>query len=146
MLKRYSFWLWVVIVFQLLNAVAHSLSFVITPVPANETERQLLDLMNNYRMDLGAGFHRSMQQLFTALSACYPLLFLLGAFNNIYVLKKRVSPSFLKGFLAIQMIIFGIFFGLTVVLAFLPPIVMSGLVFVFLAVAFFLTPKEGFQD
>jgi hypothetical protein len=143
LLKRYSFWLWVAIVFQLLNAVAHSLSFVITPVPANETERQLLDLMHNYQMDMGAGFHRSMQQLFTALSACFPLLYLLGALNNIYVLKKRVNPGLLKGFLAIQVIIFGIAFGLIVVFAFLPPIVVSGLVFVFLAVAFFLTPKEA---
>jgi hypothetical protein len=143
MLKRYSFWLWVAIVFQLLNAVAHSLSFVITPVPNNETERQLLNLMSNYRMDMGAGFHRSMHQLFTALSACFPLLFLLGALNNIYVLRKKVDVGFLKGFLAIQVIIFGICFGLMAVLTFLPPIVMCGLVFIFLAVAFFLTTKEG---
>ena len=143
MLKRYSFWLWVAIVFQLLNALAHSLSFIITPVPNNETERQLLDLMSNYHMDMGAGFHRSMHQLFTALSACFPLLFLLGALNNIYVWKKRVDVGFLKGFLAIQVIIFGMCFGLMVVLTFLPPIVMSGLVFIFLAVAFFLTPREA---
>jgi hypothetical protein len=131
MLKRYSFWLWVAIVFQLLNALAHSLSFIITPVPNNETERQLLDLMSNYHMDMGAGFHRSMHQLFTALSACFPLLFLLGALNNIYVWKKRVDVGFLKGFLAIQVIIFGMCFGLMVILTFLPPIVMSGMVFIF---------------
>ena len=142
MLKRYSFWLWSAIVFQLLNAAVHSLSFIITPVPNNETERQLLNLMSNYQMDMGGGFHRSMHQLFTALSACFPLLFLLAALNNIYVLKKGVNPSFLKGFLAIEVIIFGICFGLMAVLTFLPPIVMSGLVFVFLSVAFFLTPKE----
>lgn len=143
MLKRYSFWLWVAIVFQLLNAAAHSLSFIITQVPNNETERQLLDLMSTYQLDMGAGFHRTTHQLFTALSACFPLLFLLGALNNIYVLKKKVDPSFLKGLLAIQVIIFGICFGLTVVLTFLPPIVMSGLVFIFLAVAFFLTTREA---
>ena len=143
MLKRFSFWLWVAIAFQLLNALAHSLSFIITPVPANETERQLLDLMSNYRMDMGAGFSRSMHQLFTALSACFPLLFLLGASNNIYVLKRRLDPSVIKGLLAIQLIIFGICFGLMVVLTFLPPIVMSGLVFVSLAAAFFLTPREN---
>jgi len=142
MLKRYTFWLWVVIVFQLLSATAHSLSFIVTPVPANETERQLLDLMANYRQDMGAGFHRSMLQLFTALSACFPLLFLLGALNNIYVLKKRVDVGLVRGFLAIQLVVFGICFGLMVVLTFLPPIVLSGLVFVFLAVTFFVIPRQ----
>jgi hypothetical protein len=80
-------------------------------------------------MDMGAGFHRSMHQLFTALSACFPLLFLLGALNNIYVWKKRVDVGLLKGFLAIQVIIFGMCFGLMVVMTFLPPIVMSGFVY-----------------
>jgi hypothetical protein len=36
MLKRYTFWLWVAVVFQLLTAAAHSLSFVVTPVPNTE--------------------------------------------------------------------------------------------------------------
>ena len=143
MLKRYSFWLWIAIAFQILTALIHSLSFIVTPMPANETERQLLELMSNYRMDMGGGFHRSMQQLFNALSSCFCLLFLLGGLNNIYVLKKRVDSGVIKGLLAIQLIVFGICFGLMVILAFLPPIVLSGLVFVLLAVAFFLTPREN---
>jgi hypothetical protein len=43
--------------------------------------------------------------------------------------------------LAIQVIVFGIAFGVIVVFAFLPPITLSGLVFLSLSVAFFLTPK-----
>src|SRR5262245_13323033 len=143
MLKRFTFWLWLAIVFQLLNALGHSLSFLISPVPANETERQLIELMNNYRMDMGAGIHRSMQQLFTALSACFPLLFLLGGLNNIYCLKKKVDTGLLLGFLAIQIIVFGICFGVMAVFTFMPPIVLSGLVFFALAAAFFLTPGEA---
>ena len=141
MLKRYSFWLWVVVALQILTAAAHSLSFIVTPVAANPTERQLLDLMANYQSDMGAGIHRSMSQLFTALSACFPLLYLLGALNNFYLLKKLVEPGLVKGFLAIQLVVFGITFGLMAALTFLPPIVATGLVFTFLAVAFFMTPK-----
>jgi len=142
MFRRYRFWLWLAVVFQLLNVLVHSSSFFIAPVPDNETERQLIELMGNYRMDMGAGFHRSMQQLVTALSACFPLLFLLGGLNNIYCLKKRVDTGLLRGLLAIQLIVFGICFGVIVVFAFLPPIVLSGLVVLSLAAAFFLTPKE----
>jgi len=141
MFKRYSFWLWLAVVLQLLNAAGHSLSFFVTQVPTNDTERQLLDLMANYRLDMGAGFHRTTHQLFTALSACFPLFYLLGALNNIYCLKKKVDVGLLRGLLAIQLIVFGIAFGVVVVFAFLPPILLTGLVFVFLAAAFFLTPR-----
>ena len=142
MLKRYTFWLWVAVVVQLLTVAAHSLSFFVTQQPGNETERQLLDLMANYKIDMGAGIHRSTQQLFTALSACFPLLYLLGALNNIYLLKKRVDAGLVKGLLAIQLIVFGITFGVMAMLTFLPPIVLSGLAFALLAVSFLLTPKE----
>ncbi len=141
MFKRYSFWLWLAVVFQLLNAAGHSLSFFVTQVPTNDTERQLLDLMANYRLDMGAGFHRTTHQLFTALSACFPLFYLLGALNNIYCLKKKVDVGLLRGLLAIQLIVFGIAFGVVFVFAFLPPILLTGLVFVFLAAAFFSTPR-----
>jgi len=90
---------------------------------------------------MGAGFHRTTHQLFTALSACFPLFYLLGALNNIYCLKTRVEPRVLRALLAIQAIVFGIALGVIIVFAFLPPIVLSGLVFLSLTVAFFLTPK-----
>ena len=141
MFRRYTFWVWLAVVFQLLNALGHSLSFFITQVPTNETERQLLELMGTYQLDMGAGFHRTTHQLFTALSACFPLFYLLGALNNIYCLKTRVEPRVLRALLAIQVIVFGIALGVIIVFAFLPPIVLSGLVFLSLAVAFFLTPK-----
>ena len=141
MFRRYTFWVWLAVAFQLLNALGHSLSFFIAQVPTNETERQLLELMGNYQLDMGAGFHRTTHQLFTALSACFPLFYLLGALNNIDCLRTRVEPRVLRALLAIQVIVFGFAFGVIVVFAFLPPIVLSGLVFLSLSVAFFLTPR-----
>jgi len=142
MWKRYSFWLWVAIVFQILTAAAHSLSLIVTPQYSNDTERQLLELMSSYKSDMGAGFHRSMQQLFTALSACFPILYIFGALNNIYLLRKRVETSLTRGFLLIEVIIFGVTLFVMLALTFLPPIVMSGLVFVLLLLAFLLVPRK----
>jgi hypothetical protein len=142
MLKRYTFWLWVAVFFQLLTALAHSVSFIVTPVPLNDTEKQLLDLMTNYQLDMGAGFHRSTNNLFMALSACFPLLYLFGGLTNIYLLKKRVDVSLLRGFLLIQILVFGVTFGVMVLLTFLPSITLTGLVFLFLAIAFFTLPKR----
>ena len=141
MFRRHTFWLWLAVVFQLLNALGHSLSFLITQVPANETERQLLELMGTYRLDMGAGFRRTTHQLFTAVSACFSLFYLLGGLNNIYCLKTRVDARVLRALLAIQVIVFGIAFGVIVVFAFPPPIVLSGLVFLSLAAAFFSIPR-----
>jgi hypothetical protein len=142
MLKRYTFWLWVAIILQLLAATIHSLSFFIKPIPTTETERQLLELMASYRMDMGAGIHRSMHQLFTALSACFPLLYLLSALNNIYLLRKRVDASLVKGLIAIQIVVLGICFGVVAALTFLPPIVLTGLVFITLSISYFLIPRS----
>ncbi len=143
MLKRYTFWLWVAIVFQLLTGAVHSLSLFISPVPGNETERQLFELMANYKFDLGAGIHRSMGNLFKALSSCFSLLCLLGGLINIYLLRRKVEAGVVKGLVGIQLVVFGICFGVNAALTFLPPIVLTGLVFVFLAVTYFATPSES---
>lgn len=66
MLKRYTFWLWAAVIFQLLTAVLHSLSLFVRPEPANETERQLLMLQTTCKMDAGGGFQPTFSNLFTA--------------------------------------------------------------------------------
>jgi hypothetical protein len=130
MFKRFTFWLWLAVVFQLLTAAIHSVGLFISPTPTNETERQLIDLMLNYKQDMGAGFHRSMWNLFTALSSCFSLLCLLGGLTNIYLLKRKVDVSVVRGLVGIQVLVFGICFGVTVAFTFLPPIVLTGLVLV----------------
>jgi len=141
-MKRFTFWLWIAVLFLLLNASLHSLTLFLTPSPANETERQLIDLMLNYKQDMGAGFHRSTQQLFIALSSCFSLLCLLAGLTNIYLLKKKVEVSVVKGLVGIQVLVFGICFGVMLALTFLPPIVLTGLIFFFL-LATFVTARES---
>lgn len=142
MLKRFTFWLWTAAVFQLLTGLIHALSLFNTPDPAtlNEAERQLLDLMTNHRLDLGAGFHPSMGNLFTAVSSCFSLLCFLGGFNNIYLLRKRASLQLVKGLTAIQLLVFALCFAMMAVFTFLPPIVLSGLITLSLALAYFTNP------
>jgi hypothetical protein len=136
--KRYSFWLWVAIVLQLLNATLHSLSLIRAPVATNATEQQLFDLMVRYRLDLGAGIHRSMWDLFRALSSCFTLLCLLGGFTNIYLLRKKVDAE-LSG----DLVVFSwwslhrLRCGRLNVLA--PDISRAQVLF--LAIAYFTTPK-----
>jgi len=142
MLKRHTFWLWLAVVFLFVTAVIHSIGLFIGPVPANETERQLLELMN-YQQDLGAGYHRSMRNLFTALSSCFSFLCLLGGLTTAFLLKRNAGPGILKGIVGIHLLVFAGVFVVMVIFTFLPPIVLSGLVVLFLAIGWMTIPKES---
>jgi hypothetical protein len=52
--------------------LVHSLSLIKAPVPSNDSERQLLDLMSNYKFNL-MGSLRSMQNLMTGFSISFML-------------------------------------------------------------------------
>lgn len=54
----------------LLLGVVHSLSLFEKPAPANDTEKQLLDLMSNYKFNL-MGSIRSMNDLFRGFSISF---------------------------------------------------------------------------
>jgi len=142
MLKRYTFWLWIAIAFLLLNTIIHSITLFIQPAPQNEIERQLIHLMTTYHNDFGAGFHPTPQNLFTALSSCFSLLCLLGALMNAYLVRKRVSTEIMRGVLAIDLLVFGICFVVVAIFTFLLPIIMTGLIVVFLTLAFITLLRE----
>jgi hypothetical protein len=135
MLKRYTFWLWMAVVFMFLTGAVHSISLFVSPEPGNEVERQLLELMNTYKNDFGAGFYPTMGNLFTALSSCFSLLCLLGGLTNAYLLKKKVEAGILKGIVWINLLVFGIAFVMMLIFTFLPPIVLTGLIALFLMLA-----------
>jgi hypothetical protein len=58
--------------FLLLLAAVHSISLFQKQTPANETERQLLDLMSNYKFNL-MGSVRSMWDLLQGFSVAFAL-------------------------------------------------------------------------
>ncbi len=129
---KYSTWLKLAIGLQLITALIHSLSFLTTPVGTNDQEKMLIELMYTYKMDLGAGYQRTMHEVVNALSACFSLIYLFGGVLNIYLLRQKADPALMKGILSIQLAIFGFAFALMVIFTFLPPIVLTGLVFVML--------------
>ena len=64
-----------------LAGLVHSLSLFGTPAPANDTERQLLDLMTTYKFNL-MGSMRSADTLMTGFSIAFMLgMFAIGALD-----------------------------------------------------------------
>lgn len=139
MLSNFSFWIWGTIIAQILTSAFHSLSFISPAKPRNETEKQLIDMVSKYKIDMGGGFKRSFYSLFIGVSSCFTLIFILGAALNWYFLKSGISADTWKGFLLIQLITYGIVFLLQVRYTFLPPIIVTGLVFLFLGGTYFLS-------
>jgi hypothetical protein len=143
MKNKITSWLKVAIGFQFLTTAVHSLSFIRTPQGKNETEKQMFDLMYNYKMDMGSGFHRSMGQIFTSVSLCFTLIFLLGALINLYLIRAQAPTSLIKGIVGIQVLIFFAVFLGAIFLAFLPPAVFTGLVLLLLTASYFrLNPQS----
>ena len=142
MLKRYRFWLWLAVVFLLLNALIHSITLFLQPAAQDETQRQLFDLMTSYKQDFGAGFKRSTKELVTALSTCFSLLCLLGGLTLAFLLRKQAEVRLMKGVVGIHVLVFGICFAVMAVFTFLPPIVLTGVIFLSLLLAYFLMPRQ----
>lgn len=133
-MKSYTLWLKAAAVVQLITAAIHSVSFFVEPEGTNDTERQLFSLLDGYKFDMGAGFNRSFGDLLTGLSMYMTLIYLLGGVLIFYLLRSRVDVSVMRGVTNIFLVIFGFAFVWMVVFTFLPPIVLTGIVFVLLLV------------
>src|SRR5258708_19757335 len=81
------------IVALLILGLVHSLSLIREPVPANDTERQLLGLMSSYKFNL-MGSIRSMSDMLRGFSASFMLPALgFGVFD---LFLSPELPGFLK--------------------------------------------------
>jgi hypothetical protein len=130
------------IFFQIITGIVHSISFFApNPAAANDTEKQLQNLVDNYKMDLGAGYHQTLDNLFLSVSVCMTLLCLLAGTINWLLYKKKVDAALMKGILLINAISFGIAFIVMLRFAFLLPIICMGLIFTSCAAAWATTKK-----
>lgn len=124
---------WAAIICLFLTGALHSISLFVEPEAKNEIEKQLIETMDSYQMDLGAGFQRTFSQIFLALSACFSLLCLFGGVLLWFLLKHPIDKTIMAGILNIYLIFFGVLAILMAVFTFLPPILCTSLSFLFLA-------------
>jgi hypothetical protein len=141
-MKSYITWLKITAAVQILTCLAHAMSFLMRPSPQNDTEKQLFDLLETYSFDMGAGFHRTMEQLINVLSAHFSLAYLLAGLINWYLAITKPNPSVIKGILNINLLIFAISVVVNVMMAFLPPITLTVLSFLLLVITRFSMPKS----
>ena len=83
----------------LLTGLVHSISLFVKQAPANETEKQLLDLMNGYRLNL-PGATRTMSDLMRGFSISFMLGIL--AFSGLDFAVSGERPALLKRVAAVN--------------------------------------------
>ena len=141
-MKNYITWLRTAAIMQFIAAAIHATSFFIQLPPANDTEKQLFSLMDTYKFDLGGGFHRTMGELTLALSVSFCFMCILGGLLNWYLIRKKTGPEIMKGVITINLVVFGIYFGVVAIFTFLLPIISIGLIILFLILSL-LTIRKG---
>lgn len=143
MLTNYRSWLRVSITLQAMTGVFQLLSFLATAPPANEEEKSLRTLMANYQFDLGAGFHRSMNDLMSSFSLVFSLFLFFTAALHFLLLRLHLPENKLKPLLLLSIIAYLCCFCIMSLLTFLPPIICVGLVLVTLLLSYILLLRQS---
>ncbi|MBV9242116.1 MAG: hypothetical protein JO314_08920 [Acidobacteria bacterium] len=146
MVKRYRFWFIAAVLFQFVTGIIHTLSLFIPLRGDSDAENQMISLVTTYKLDLGAGFHPTFFNLFTALSSCMSFLLFFAALTNGYLLWKHTPTNVMRGIVSINLVIFGVLLIVVSYFTFLAPIIFVGIVVVNLLAAFITIPRGEISE
>jgi hypothetical protein len=127
-------------VWLVLIGLVHALSLIEKQVPANDTERQLLELMTNYKFNL-MGSMRSMEELLRGFSVSFMLAALVMGALDLVLSRERagllrraalVNVIWLAGMIAVALRYF-----------FVLPTSFLAIALILFALAWFRLPAEG---
>lgn len=127
-------WMKIGAVVLFLTAAAHLAGHLAgAPEPANDQERQLLDLMQNYKMDLG-GMERSTKEILDGFSLSYSVFLFFAGLGTFVVVRSRddaavqTAAILLAGLTGVQL-------ALAVAYFIIPPIVCLAVAWICFVVA-----------
>ena len=145
MFKKFSFWIWGAIILQWLTAATHAVGQILgdSAEVTDEKEKQLMDLMVNFKKDYGAGMVRSLNDFVFALGICLTLFCVFGGLVDWWLNRKKIAADVWRGLLAIQLVIYAIVFVTVFLYTFIIPIVCFGLILLFTFGAYMSTPKRA---
>lgn len=124
------------------TGLIHSLSFLNKPEPANDSERQLFDLLSNYRFDLGMGVLRSMEELLNFFSLNLTLFCLFAGITNLILFKHFDDEALAKKIVTFNAVFWTVYLVPLYLLTFLPPQVCFTVAWAGFVAAFWLFRKR----
>jgi hypothetical protein len=127
-------------VMLVLLGLVHTLSLIREPVPANETERQLFNLMNTYRFHL-MGSMRSMSDLLRGFSMAFTVASIGLGTLDLTVARERTG--LLKRIALVNVIWLTALVGIALRYFFAAPLSFQVVALVLFVAAWFTLPAEG---
>ena len=127
-------------VFLLLLGLVHSLSLIKRLVPANATEKQLLDLMTGYQFNL-LGSMRSMDNLLRGFSISFTLGML--AMGGVCLVLRRERAGLLKRVALVNVIWLAAMNAVTLRYFFAVPTAFLAAGLILFVLAWAMLPAEG---
>ncbi len=121
----------------LLTGCIHSLNFLSEPQPQNETEKQLFDLLENYKFALPGGFERSMGELMLFFNLDMSIFLISWGIINLFIARYFMPSAKDRPFLWLNLVVMTIYLVATYLLTFLIPLMCVGIMWLFFAVAAF---------
>jgi hypothetical protein len=127
-------------IWLLLMGAVHSLSFIMPLTPQNATERQLFDLMSNYKFNV-AGTMRSMDNFMTGFSICFMLAALGFGLFDFSLVKERAA--LLKRISLVNILWLVVMVGVALRYFFIVPTTFLSVALLIFALAWLKLPSES---
>src|SRR6266403_1665914 len=127
-------------IWLLLMGSVHSLSFINPLTPQNATERQLFDLMSNYKFNV-AGTMRSMDNFMTGFSICFMLAALGFGLLDLSIVKERAA--LLKRICLVNILWLVVMVGVALRYFFIVPTTFLSVALLIFALAWLKLPSES---
>ena len=127
----------------LITAIVHLIGHFYKRPPANDQERQLLELMTTYRMNMG-GIHRTVQSILSGFSLTFAaLLIYLAALNLAIVWFGPEDRRFVRAITRVNVVMIGILLVISAVSFPLPPTALFAVAYICFAVSLFMARRRA---
>ena len=127
-------------IWLLLMGAVHSLSFIKPLTPQNATDRQLFDLMSNYKFNV-AGTMRSMDNFMTGFSICFMLAALGFGLLDLSLVKERAA--LLKRISLVNVLWLVVMVGVSLRYFFVVPVTFLSVALLIFVLAWLKLPSES---
>lgn len=130
-------------VVQLISVAVHFFGMSRKHEPAGGQEKALYDLMHNYRLDLGAGFVRTMSDFLTGFGLVYGVFVLFLGLINLFAIRQAANWPFLRSLCWLNAVCMVIVSAIAFRFFFLPPLLFAAVPFLAFLGAALTTPRQA---
>lgn len=130
-------------VVQLVSVVVHFIGVLSNRAPADSQGKMLHDLMHSYKIDLGAGFVRTMSDFFLGFGLVYGVFILFFALINLFAIRQAGSPRFLRSLCWLNVLCMAAVSAIAFKFFFLIPLLFSVVPLVAFLGAALTAPREA---